>query len=186
MVIVGYGDIGSACAKIAKNGFGVKVTGVKRDPSSVPEESRKYCDEIVGQDQYEKVIKDADFVVAVLPKVAGVTDDFFTIKSTFGFMKKSAVFMNIGRGTTVKEEDLIEALNSKMIGGAVLDVFKKEPLDPSSGLWSCENVLITPHCADQDTGHLHRAFGTLATNIENWVTGGEAKLINICDKKKGY
>lgn len=186
MVIVGYGDIGTACARIAKNGFDVKVTGVKRDPASVPEESRKHCDEIVGLDQYERVVKEADFVVAVLPKVVGVTDDFFTIKSTFGIMKNSAVFMNIGRGTTVKEEDLIEALNTKMIAGAALDVFKHEPLDPSSGLWACENVLITPHCADQDAGHLHRAFETLAANLENWVTGGKDKLINLCDKKKGY
>lgn len=50
MVVVGYGDIGSACAKIAKQGFGCKVTGVKRDPNSVSEESRSYCDEVVGLD----------------------------------------------------------------------------------------------------------------------------------------
>ena len=56
MVIVGYGDIGAACAKIAKNGFGVRVTGVKRDPNSVGEEARSYCDDIVGLDQYDKAI----------------------------------------------------------------------------------------------------------------------------------
>lgn len=56
--------------------------------------------------------------------------------------------MNIGRGTTVNEEDLVEALNSGEIGGGVLDVFKKEPLPVESGLWECKNLLITPHCAD--------------------------------------
>lgn len=172
LVVVGYGDIGTACAKIAKFGFGCKVTGVKRDPNSVSDEARSYCDEVVGLDQYERVIKEADFVCGVLPKVVGATDDFFTTQSTFSLMKQSAVFMNIGRGTTVNEEDLIEALNSKMIAGAVLDVYKFEPLDPNSGLWSCENVLMTPHCADQDYTHLHRAFATLATNLENWITGG--------------
>ena len=50
MVIVGYGDIGSACAKIAKNGFDMKVTGVKRNPNDVSEQARSYCDEIVGND----------------------------------------------------------------------------------------------------------------------------------------
>lgn len=122
----------------------------------------------------------------MLPKVAGVTDDFFSTKSTFSLMKQSAVFMNIGRGTTVNEDDLIEALNTKMISGAVLDVYKYEPLDPSNGLWSCENVLMTPHCADQDSTHLHRALGTLAANLENWNAGGPEKLTNVCDKSKGY
>jgi phosphoglycerate dehydrogenase-like enzyme len=69
-------------------------------------------------------------------------------------MKKSAVFMNIGRGVTVKESDLVKALNEKMISGAVLDVFEKEPLTEQSEIWECENVLITPHCADQDTEHI--------------------------------
>ena len=50
MAIIGYGDIGSACAKIAKNGFSMKVTGLKRNPDSVSEEHRSYCDEIVGND----------------------------------------------------------------------------------------------------------------------------------------
>ena len=125
-------------------------------------------------------------MVGVLPKVAGVTDDFFTLESTFGYMKNSAVFMNIGRGTTVKEEDLIDALNNKLIAGAVLDVYKNEPLSPDSGLWDCQNLLMTPHCADQDDKFLYRAFETLAINLENWVTGGKDKLINLCDKKKGY
>ena len=50
MAIVGYGDIGAACAKVAKVGFGMKVSGVKRDVNSVPEQHREYCDEIVGED----------------------------------------------------------------------------------------------------------------------------------------
>ena len=69
------------------------------------------------------------------------------MESTFKKMKKSAVFMNIGRGPTVNEEDLIEALQSEMIGGAVLDVFKQEPLPLQNEMWSLPNVLITPHCA---------------------------------------
>ena len=62
-------------------------------------------------------------------------------------MKKTAIFMNIGRGPTVKEDDLTQSLKDGTIAGAVLDVFAKEPLDSSSELWDMENVLITPHCA---------------------------------------
>ena len=128
MAIIGYGDIGAACAKIAKNGFGMKVSGLKRDPTSVGELERQYCDEVVGNDQYDRLISEADFVVGVLPKVPGLTDDFFSTQSTFSKMKPSAVFMNIGRGTTVNEDDLADALMTKRIAGAVLDVFKVEPL----------------------------------------------------------
>jgi len=148
MAIVGYGDIGSACAKVAKNGFGMKVTGLKRKPEEVSEEHRSYCDEVVGNDQYDRVIAEADFVVGILPRVLGVTDDFFTKESTFSKMKKSAVFMNIGRGTTVNEDDLASALKDGTIGGAVLDVYKVEPLPQDSELWTCPNLFMTPHCAD--------------------------------------
>ena len=86
--------------------------------------------------------------MGVLPKVAGVTDDFFSMESTFSKMKKTAVFMNIGRGTTVNEDHLVQALKDKTIAGAVLDVFKKEPLSKESELWDLPNLLITPHCAD--------------------------------------
>ena len=67
-------------------------------------------------------------MVGVLPKVPNLTDDFLNMESTFSKMKDSAVFMNIGRGTTVNEDDLVDALNKKVIAGAVLDVFKTEPL----------------------------------------------------------
>lgn len=109
MAIVGYGDIGSACAKIAKNGFGMKVWGVKRNPADCSELYRSYCDEVVGLDQYDRVVKEADYVVGVLPKV-GDTVDFFNMESTFSKMKSTSVFMNIGRGPTVQEDDLIKAL----------------------------------------------------------------------------
>jgi phosphoglycerate dehydrogenase-like enzyme len=146
MAIMGYGDIGAACAKIAKNGFGMKVWGIKRNPNDCSDLYRSYCDEVVGNDQYDRIVKEADFIVGVLPKVPD-TEDFFNMETTFSKMKKSAVFMNIGRGPTVQEEDLIKALKEGMIGGAVLDVFKKEPLEPENELWSLPNVLITPHCA---------------------------------------
>lgn len=148
IAFVGYGDIGTACAKVCKNGFGMKVTGIKRNPNDLTEEAKSYCDEVVGNDQYDRVISEADFVCGILPKVAGVTDDFFNMESTFSKMKKSSVFMNIGRGTTVNEEDLAKALKEETIAGAVLDVFKVEPLTSESPLWDCKNVLITPHCAD--------------------------------------
>lgn len=159
MVIVGYGDIGNQVAKIMKQGFGMKVTGVKKRPDSVwtPTEHKKNSDQIVGLDEYDKVIQEADFVVGILPKQPE-TDDFFSKESTFSKMKKGSVFINIGRGSTVNENDLIDALKSEHLGFAALDVFKEEPLPKSNEIWKLPNVLITPHCADEDPQCMYRAF----------------------------
>lgn len=72
-------------------------------------------------------------------------------------MKPSSVFMNIGRGATVDEQQLVEALKEKQIAGAVLDVTAKEPLEQDSPLWAMPNVLLYPHCADMDADRLERA-----------------------------
>jgi len=79
-------------------------------------------------------LPNADFVVGILPGSED-NNDFFNMEKVFSKMKPSAVFMNIGRGTCVNEEDLVEALKSKTIAGGVLDVYKVEPLDEKSELW---------------------------------------------------
>ena len=108
-------------------------------------------------------------MVGVLPRVPGVTDDFFNMQSTFSKMKRTAVFMNIGRGSTVNEDDLIKALKTQQIQGAVLDVFKVEPLPKDSEFWKLPNVLITPHCADQDEDFMLRSMLIFGDNLEKFV-----------------
>ena len=99
---------------------------------------------------------DADFVVGVLPLTPS-SIGFFT-KDIFAKMKQTAVFMNVGRGKTVNEADLVHALQQGTIGGAVLDVFEAEPLPEESPLWSMSNVLLYPHTADYDRDYMERAF----------------------------
>merc|ERR1739848_889674 len=91
------------------------------------------------------------------------------MSNCFSKMKPSAVFMNIGRGTTVDEADLADALYSKKIAGAVLDVFKAEPLDKNSRLWYAPNLFMTPHCADQDSEWLQRSMKIFGTNLEKYM-----------------
>ena len=102
---------------------------------------------MVDLEQYDRVLAEADYVIGSLPKMVQ-TNDFFNTKNTFGKMKKTAVFMNIGRGTTCNEDDLADALESGMIAGAVLDVFKVEPMKNDNRLWKAPNFFMTPHCAD--------------------------------------
>ena len=92
--------------------------------------------------------------------------------------------MSIGRGPTVKEDDLIAALKGKVIGGAVLDVYAKEPVAPENELWKLPNVFMTPHCADQDPEWQIRAMDVLAENMKLLRAG--KPLINVCDKRRGY
>ena len=93
----------------------------------VTAEEKAHCDELVGLDQYQRVLKEADYVLGTLPKMVS-TDNFFNAANCFSLMKSDAVFMNIGRGTTVDEDDLANVLYAGKIRGAVLDVFKVEPL----------------------------------------------------------
>ena len=145
MIIVGFGDIGAACGKLVK-AFGTKVIGFKRRPEATSEAQKSCANEIYGMERLDEMLSNADFVVGVLPKTSD-THHFFNT-DFFAKMKSSAVFMNIGRGPTVKEVDLISALEQQKIAGAVLDVFEVEPLNQQSQLWQMPNVLITPHCAD--------------------------------------
>lgn len=102
----------------------------------------------------------------------------------FQKMKESAVFINIGRGPTVVENDLIRALKEKTIAGAVLDVFQEEPLDKDSELWKLPNIFMTPHCADQAIDYYPRSMRIFVDNLERYANGSE--LRNIVDKSKGY
>jgi phosphoglycerate dehydrogenase-like enzyme len=127
LVVVGYGNIGSKVAKMCKNAFGMKVIGVNKFPEMVTKDEAQWADSVVGLDKYDESVRKADFVVGSLPKMVA-TNDFFNGPNCFSKMKKTAVFMNIGRGTCVDEEDLAVALMTGQIGGGVLDVFKVEPL----------------------------------------------------------
>jgi D-2-hydroxyacid dehydrogenase (NADP+) len=99
-------------------------------------------------------------------------------------MKKSAVFMNVGRGNTVHEAHLIQSLKNKDIAGAVLDVFEFEPLDQKSELWAMENVVITPHCADRDELYLARTVDMFLQNAQLFIQN--KPVINVVDKVLGY
>ena len=183
MLIVGFGDIGAACGKVCKNGFGTRVIGLKRGPELTSDEHRACCDELVSLDKLDEYLPKVDYVVGVLPKTPQTTH-FFSMEKVFSKMKSTAVFMNIGRGPTCKEEDLIEALKTNKIAGAVLDVFEKEPLTPDNELWKLPNVLMTPHCADQDSEWLFRSMYIFERHLTAYVNGG--KLENMINKPFAY
>lgn len=86
----------------------------------------------------------------------------------FKLMKKDSVFINIGRGQTVVEKDLVIALKKGIIAGAALDVFKEEPLSPTSELYDMKNALITFHCAYNTPNYFENCIRDFKHNLQKY------------------
>lgn len=180
--IIGYGDIGGQCALIANRGFGMRVLGIKTDPSKVEPEYREVCQEVLGFDSIDRVLAESDYVVAALPLV-DATRGLFNA-GIFKKMKKTAVFMNVGRGQSVVEQDLVSELKAGTIAGAFLDVFEVEPLSKDSELWGLENVFITAHCCDNLEHSYQGTMNVFFSNLETFMAGKPFK--HVVDLDKGY
>lgn len=122
--------------------FGAQVTGVRRTRR---EALPAGFAEAYTMDKADGLLPQADIVVNCLPSTPE-TEGFLT-RARLLSMKKGALLVNVGRGSFVKTDDLVFALEKGFLGGAVLDVLETEPLEESSLLWDMENVLITPHIA---------------------------------------
>merc|ERR1711971_17784 len=99
-------------------------------------------------------------------------------------MKPNCCFMNIGRGNSVVENDLVKALEEKVISSAVLDVFEPEPLPQNSKLWGMNNVFITPHSADNVEGLVTYSMGVWKEHFDCYVEG--KPLRNVVNIELGY
>jgi D-3-phosphoglycerate dehydrogenase / 2-oxoglutarate reductase len=152
--IVGVGEIGSRLAKIARNGFGMKVLGHQRRLDRLPPEASP-----VSLDQ---LLAQSDFVVLACPLTPQTK--YLINEKTLAQMKPTAWLVNVGRGPVVQEEALIEALRAKKIAGAMLDVYEHYRLEPGHPLFSFDKVILTPHLAA--VTHESRARASVAAADE--------------------
>ncbi|WNB91578.1 D-2-hydroxyacid dehydrogenase [Bacillus sp. NEB1478] len=176
--VLGTGAIGGEIARLAK-AFHMKTIGFNRSGKTVD-----HFDLIVDRDHVEKLYKESDFIVNVLP-ATDETKDFINADS-FSLMKPTSVLINIGRGTTIAEGDLISALNDQKIGYAVLDVFEKEPLSADSPLWNMENVMITPHLSGISPQYQTRALEIFSENYKLYMKNKLKDMVNIIPYDRGY
>jgi phosphoglycerate dehydrogenase-like enzyme len=139
--IVGYGDIGKACAKLARV-YGMKIVVLRRNPGKA--QADPYCDVVYGSDKasLNRLFAESDYILCSAP-LTPETEGLIT-KEQFDNAKQDAVFLNVGRGPIVDENALIAALQDGRLKGAGLDVFSTEPLPTDSALWNMENVLLSP------------------------------------------
>jgi phosphoglycerate dehydrogenase-like enzyme len=176
--IIGIGAIGQETAKIAQ-AFGMKVLGVRHSGKE-----SKHVDEMFRTEQLHEVLPRCDYVVNTVPLTPDTRGMFG--KKEFEVMKDTAFLINIGRGETVKEQELIEALNSKAIAGAGLDVFENEPLEKNNPLWEMDNVIVTPHTAGSTEFYNKRVIEDIfIPNLKEYIAGNPPS-VNLVDYRKGY
>lgn len=178
VVLIGLGAIG-AVAAARLSALGAVVTGVRRrvDAPPVPGVAS-----VRSHRELLAVLPTADVVVIAAAQTS-LTRGLIGARE-LAAMKREAVLVNVSRGGLVDEEALAAALRDGRIGGAALDVFRNEPLGPSSVLWDLPNVLITPHTSGFRTDHWEAATALFADNLRRFERG--EPLRNIVDKQAGY
>ena len=178
--IVGYGSIGRAVAARAR-ALEMKVLALRRRVAQQPKEDL-LIDRVYGSEQRLEMLSRCDYILVTLPLTEQTKG--LIASAEFAVMKKNAVLINIGRGPTIDERALIEALLENRIRGAAVDVFDQEPLPRGHPFYSLENVLLSPHCADHTSGWLDNAMRFFLAQLARFRHG--ETLLNIVDKASGY
>ena len=184
LLIIGYGNNGVCLAKKAKIAFDMKINAVKKRISD-NFVGKEYIENIYTFDNLpDNIINEADFIFATLPATKETTNIFD--KNFFKKMNKNAVFINVGRGNSVVEDDIIYALENNIIKGAVLDVTPEEPLKKESKLYniSPHKLLLTNHTLCFNTETVNMGFDFFYNNLESYLKTG--KPITLIDKKLQY
>jgi glyoxylate/hydroxypyruvate reductase A len=174
--ILGVGAIGAELARKAA-ALEMRVIGTKRDGTSVPHVERVYRP--TGTDA---VLSAADYIVVLLPSTRETRG--FINAATLARMKRSAYLLNFGRGDLVVADDLVAAVQNRVIAGAVLDVFVTEPLPVDSPLWTTEGITIFPH-----VGGLHPERDEIVAElwVENLRRFADGQpLREVVDRARGY
>ena len=175
-VVVGTGVAGSAIATLLR-AFGMRVIGVSRTPREA-----EGFDHIVGQHELPDVASQADYVINVLP---GDTANHRLIgREIFAAMPQSSYFINVGRGETVDEPALIEALQERQIAGAGLDVFATEPLPADSPLRALPNVFLTPHIGGLFEEYQQLAMPLILHNMSAFLSNRPQDMTNVIDRSR--
>jgi phosphoglycerate dehydrogenase-like enzyme len=174
--ILGVGVIGQKVARIAAT-LGMRVIGTRRRPEPVPG-----VESVLPAERTAEVLAQADFVLLLLPATRQ-TENFIDA-GRLRQMKPGAWLLNFGRGQLVQDDDLVAAVKDKRIAGAVLDVYREEPLPPGHPFWTTKGIVVLPHIGGphpQRDGFVARLF---ADNLARFLDG--KPLREVVDRNLGY
>lgn len=183
--IVGYGDIGRSCARLAR-AYGMEIVGLRRSPQQgYAYEDENLLSRIYGPASIKEMVRDCDYVLVATPLTPATRN--LVDASVFAAMKETAVIINLGRGACVDEVEMVKALEEGRIKGAALDVFTVEPLPQDSALWRLDNVLLSPHNMDMTETFTREAAEFFVEELVEgrWVKGLPIE-VNLVRKEKGY
>ncbi|MGK2863928.1 MAG: D-2-hydroxyacid dehydrogenase [Chitinophagaceae bacterium] len=176
--IVGMGGIGSETARRLHYGFNMHVLATDAKPMHKPD----FVDELHDPSWFMEMVPRVDVLMSAAPLTKD-TKEMFNAE-VFSKMKPDSYFINMSRGGLVKQDALMDALRSKKIRGAGLDVVTPEPLPADHPLWTCPNLVITAHNSTIADSRNERMFGLLMENVRRYSAG--LPLMNVVDKEKGY
>jgi phosphoglycerate dehydrogenase-like enzyme len=177
--IVGYGDIGRAVAERARP-LGMRILALRRRPERSRQDPR--VDETLPPEALVDLMGRADDVVVAIPLTPESRG--FVGEAAMRALRPTSVLINVGRGPVLDEAALVRVLTEGRIRGAALDVFETEPLPAGHALYGLENVLLSPHCADNTPGWLEAAMRCFLRNLGRFRRG--EVLENVVDKALGY
>jgi phosphoglycerate dehydrogenase-like enzyme len=163
VLVVGLGGIGREVARVLA-ALGTRVIGTSRRGEPVDGVS-----ELVHPSELAAVVGRVDGIVVTLPGTAAT--EKLVSAEVLAAVRPGATLVNVGRGTVVDEEALVDTLRDGRIGFAALDVFTVEPLDPASPLWDLPNVLISPHNATLTAAEGRRIAELFADNASRLLDG---------------
>jgi phosphoglycerate dehydrogenase-like enzyme len=169
--IFGIGVIAEALAPKCK-AFGMRVVGVSSKPRPVAG-----FDSMYSRDELLDVIGEFDFFVLLTPLIEKTRNSIDA--KVFAAMKPTGFFVNLARGGVVDEPALVEALQTRRIAGAALDVFSEEPLPPDHPFWAMHNVIITTHQGGFCDVYIDYALPTVETNMRCFLNGDFGGMINV-------
>ena len=190
--IVGLGSIGRAVGALA-TAFGCRVVAVRRradagmESTAVDDEDGRSLGEIMldrvgGPETLPELLAESDVIVLAAP-LTPETEDMINAE-TLALVKPGAWLINVARGRLIDERALIRALRDGQLGGAVLDMFRDEPLPPMSSFYDLPNVIVTPHTAWSSGRVLDRSVELFCDNLRRFATG--EPLLNVVDPSAGY
>jgi phosphoglycerate dehydrogenase-like enzyme len=190
--IVGYGSIGRELARIAKAAFAMTVLACKRDPSQrrdsgytppgTGDPEGALPDAWLGPDGLPDLLTRSDVVVMCAPltirtrRLIGARE--------LSLMKPSAYLINVGRGASIDEPALAEALAARRIAGAGVDVFAQEPPPAGHPFYGLDNVIVSPHVSGFLPSYDDKCTDLFAENLRRHLAG--APLLNLVDRARGY
>ena len=190
--VIGYGSIGRELARIAKTAFAMRILACKRNPDERADPD--YC--FPGTGDPAGALPDAWFSPAQLPALLAESDVVVMAapltpatrnmigERELATMKRSAYFINVGRGATVDEAALARALKEGRIAGAAVDVFAQEPPPSGHPLYALDNVIVSPHVSGFVPSYDDWCSDLFAENLRRYLAG--EPLLNRVDRARGY